>query len=240
CGAIDTDSAMVYVLSTSIELGADTSICDGSTLLLDVGVPGLTYIWSTSETIQAIEVNDAGMYSVTVSDPICGDAIGNIIVSVDPSPTFEFGFDTLEIEFGTTAIFDAGSGYSSYLWSNGETTQSIEISEEGLYSVIVTNEFGCSAYDEAYLKVGPNSIGENSIENSISIYPNPVKEKLFINSEIAEIEKIDIYNSIGKLIYTEKNKAKNIELDVSKYPVGVYFVRINTQNKDTFVRAVAF
>ncbi|MBT3208976.1 MAG: T9SS type A sorting domain-containing protein [Bacteroidetes bacterium] len=240
CGAIDTDSAMVYVLSTSIELGADTSICDGSTLLLDVGVPGLTYIWSTSETIQAIEVTEAGMYSVTASDPICGDAIGNIIVSVDPVPTVELGFDTLEVEFGKTGIFDAGSGYSSYLWSNGETTQSIEISDEGLYSVIVTNEFGCSAYDEAYLKVGPNSIGENSIENSISIFPNPVKEKLFINSEIAEIEKIDIYNSIGKLIYTEINKSKNIELDVSKYPTGVYFVRINTQNDGIIVRPVTF
>ncbi len=240
CGAIDTDSAMVYVLSTSIELGADTSICQGSTLLLDVGVPGLTYIWSTSETMQAIEVTEAGMYSVTVTDPICGDAIGNIIVSVDPVPTIELGFDTLEIEFGTTGIFDAGSGYSSYLWSNGETTQSIEISEEGLYSVIVTNEFGCSAYDEAYLKVGPNSIEENSLENSISIFPNPVKEKLFINSEIAEIEKVDIYNSIGKLIYSERNKSKNIELDVSKYPMGVYFIRVDLQNGNIIFKPVFF
>jgi len=240
CGEISTDTATVYIISTSINLGADTSICNGTSLTLDVGIPGLTYIWSTSETIQAIEVNDAGMYSVTASDPICGDAIGNIFVSVDPSPTFEFGFDTLEIEFGKTGIFDAGSGYSSYLWSNGETTQSIEISEEGLYSVIVTNEFGCSAYDEAYLKVGPNSIGENSIENSISVFPNPVKEKLFINSEIAEIEKVDIYNSIGKLIYTEKNKTKNIELDVSKYPMGVYFIRIDLQNGNIIFKPVFF
>ncbi|MBT7145132.1 MAG: T9SS type A sorting domain-containing protein, partial [Bacteroidetes bacterium] len=91
-----------------------------------------------------------------------------------------------------------------------------------------------------YLKVGPNSIGENSIENSISIYPNPVKEKLFINSEIAEIEKIDIYNSIGKLIYTETNKAKNIELDVSKYPMGVYFIRIDLQNGNIIFKPVFF
>jgi len=240
CGEISTDTATVYIISTSINLGADTSICNGTSLTLDVEIPGLTYIWSTSETIQAIEVTEAGMYSVTASDPICGDAIGNIIVTVDPVPTVELGFDTLEIEFGKTGIFDAGTGYSSYLWSNGETTQSIEISEEGLYSVIVTNEFGCSAYDEAYLKVGPNSIGENSIENSISVFPNPVKEKLFINSEIAEIEKVDIYNSIGKLIYTEKNKTKNIELDVSKYPMGVYFIRIDLQNGNIIFKPVFF
>jgi hypothetical protein len=34
---------------------------------------------------------------------------------------------------------DAGEGYDSYLWSNGETTQSIEVSESGDYSVEVAN-----------------------------------------------------------------------------------------------------
>lgn len=37
----------------------------------------------------------------------------------------------------------ADSGYDSYLWSGGETTQSITVTEAGDYTITVTNEFGC-------------------------------------------------------------------------------------------------
>jgi len=39
---------------------------------------------------------------------------------------------------------DAGSGYASYLWSDGITkTQSLDVTEPGYYSVSVSNEYGC-------------------------------------------------------------------------------------------------
>lgn len=47
---------------------------------------------------------------------------------------------------GTTSVLNAGSGYNTYLWSNGETTQAISVSNTGTYSVTVTNNgLGCVA-----------------------------------------------------------------------------------------------
>ncbi|HRF17756.1 MAG TPA: hypothetical protein PK977_06290, partial [Chitinophagaceae bacterium] len=37
------------------------------------------------------------------------------------------------------------SSATSYLWSNGATTQAITVGTSGNYSVTVTNSFGCSA-----------------------------------------------------------------------------------------------
>jgi gliding motility-associated-like protein len=49
---------------------------------------------------------------------------------------------------GSTEILTADSGYSSYLWSNGQTTQSITISAAGTYTVTVKTDyedFSCEA-----------------------------------------------------------------------------------------------
>jgi gliding motility-associated-like protein len=63
------------------------------------------------------------------------------------NPEFALGNDTT-IALGTDLIIDAGEGYSSYYWSTGETSQSVSVSTEGVYSVTVSNEYGCPGSDE--------------------------------------------------------------------------------------------
>ncbi|MBQ1654060.1 MAG: hypothetical protein II060_09750, partial [Bacteroidales bacterium] len=43
------------------------------------------------------------------------------------------------IQCGGTATIDAGNGFNSYTWSNGQTTQSITVSQSGTYSVTASN-----------------------------------------------------------------------------------------------------
>lgn len=51
-----------------VELGADTVICSGASVVLNAGNPGLKYIWSTGDTTQTISVNSTGVYTVTVTN----------------------------------------------------------------------------------------------------------------------------------------------------------------------------
>ena len=67
------------------------------------------------------------------------------------------------------------------------------------------------------------SVSENSmLESSISIYPNPSKSKVFVNSE-KDITKIELYSISGqKLIENKKSNTINMN-DLS---IGIYLIKI--------------
>jgi gliding motility-associated-like protein len=52
---------------------------------------------------------------------------------------------TISVCSSNSLILSAASGFSAYIWSNGETTQQITIISSGNYSVVVTNSSGCSS-----------------------------------------------------------------------------------------------
>jgi gliding motility-associated-like protein len=68
-------------------------------------------------------------------------------ITVFESPEVDLGNDTV-MNPGSTITIDAGANYTSYEWSTGETTPAIEVDKGGVYSIIVTNEYGCLAEDE--------------------------------------------------------------------------------------------
>lgn len=122
-----------------VNLGADTHICEGERILLGVGHGGMiSYNWSTGESTETIYANNAGTYTLTVTNSDnCqnSDAIG---ISVDPALTpVNLETDHL-ICLDSSIILDAGPGYDSYLWNTMETTQTISVNETGEYRVEVS------------------------------------------------------------------------------------------------------
>jgi gliding motility-associated-like protein len=79
---------------------------------------------------------------VKVSTPDGCFKVVRLNLTVNPKPQVNLP-EKVDFCNGKTATLDAGSGYSSYLWSTGETTQAITVSAPGNYSVTVTNSFGC-------------------------------------------------------------------------------------------------
>jgi hypothetical protein len=49
---------------------------------------------------------------------------------------------------------DVGVGYRAYLWSTGDSTQSITVRDSGRYSVIVIDSNGCTGYDTTSIRLG--------------------------------------------------------------------------------------
>jgi hypothetical protein len=71
----------------------------------------------------------------------------------------------------------------------------------------------------------PISLGLDSVSNeSFKLYPNPVEDHLYIQSSDTTIKNIDIYNILGKRIYSSTSENR---LDMSSYSAGIYFVKIN-------------
>ncbi|MDI1234455.1 MAG: SBBP repeat-containing protein [bacterium] len=74
-------------------------------------------------------------------------------------------------------------------------------------------------------------ITENSIQNYVTIFPNPSNGKLsiYINPLKGEVE-IDLYNATGNLIYKTTNANAKSILDLSHLPNGLYIIKISTSD----------
>ncbi|MGF1532442.1 MAG: gliding motility-associated C-terminal domain-containing protein, partial [Bernardetiaceae bacterium] len=88
---------------------------------------------------------------------------------------------------GGTFTLDAGE-FSSYLWSTGETTRTIVVDQPGTYSVIGTNEFGCTANDEIELIL--NQTPDVQIEVNGELVPDDT-------ARICGLENIVVFNAIN-------------------------------------------
>jgi gliding motility-associated-like protein len=128
------------------------SLCLGDSIVLNAGGSYATYNWSTTESSQSITIHSGGTYSVIVTDANGCSGTDSILVtqSNNPSPTIT---GLLTVCIGDISVLDAGSGYTSYLWSTNATSQSINVTTSGIYSVTVTNAAGCSGSDTVIVDV---------------------------------------------------------------------------------------
>ena len=79
---------------------------------------------------------------------------------------------------------------------------------------------------------------EDKFTNNISIYPNPVKDRLYIETE-SEIEEVIVYDIYGRHQVTESpSHQEMISIDISNLNSGVYFVKINTAEGNIVKRFV--
>jgi len=134
-----------------VDLGSDTTLCTGDTLVLAPGA-FTTYTWSDSSTADTLAISTAGQYAVTVTNG-CGFAIDTIDVSIAPLPTPDLGNDTTVCS-GTNVTFSPGT-FAAYVWQDNTTNPTLVSGTTGQISVTVTDTNGCQAADTALLTVNP-------------------------------------------------------------------------------------
>ena len=79
---------------------------------------------------------------------------------------------------------------------------------------------------------------EDKFTNNVSIYPNPAKDRLYIETE-NEIEEVIVYDIYGRHQVTETpSHQEMISIDISNLTSGVYFVKINTAEGNIVKRFV--
>ncbi|HEY0979198.1 MAG TPA: T9SS type B sorting domain-containing protein [Flavobacteriales bacterium] len=134
------DAVITLAPLVSVDLGADTALCEGAPLVLDAGTPGLTYTWNNVPGAQTLSVNTSGNYAVQVSNGYCqaGDAI-NVLFHPVPVDLLN---DVTVCE-GTPVVLHAGNAGCDYLWDDGSTEESLMVATSGVREVRITNPFGC-------------------------------------------------------------------------------------------------
>lgn len=142
-GSRSMGTASVATFSTpSISPSGPVSICAGSSTVLSAPGGFTNYLWSNGATTQQISVSVAGSYSVQTGSSTCLSASSaNVVVTISPAltkPVVTITGNTVFCGSGSVQLA-APTGFSSYAWSNGATTQSITVTTTGNYSVAVSN-----------------------------------------------------------------------------------------------------
>jgi gliding motility-associated-like protein len=173
-GCADTATFVVTVnsLPTANILG-DNTICIGETTTLTAS-GGVSYVWNNGITIDAIVVSPIAdsSYVVTVTDANgCENtAVSNVIVNDLPTPTIS---GTSTICDGTTTTLTANGGVS-YVWNNGSTSPSVNVSPiaDSTYLVSATDFNGCSDTASTLVQVISNPTGIITSSNGTNFVCN--------------------------------------------------------------------
>jgi PKD repeat protein/photosystem II stability/assembly factor-like uncharacterized protein len=243
-----TDSIMINVSPIPIvNLGNDSLICGGGTVVLNAGSGGNSYLWSNNSTNQYQTINfsmlQPGIYSYSVKVINAGNcsASDSIIFVKDNKPYVNLGYND-SICYLSSIVLDAGYGFYNYLWSTGDTNQIIMINgsniglgNHGIW-VEVSSKYGCTNADTMILSVeNCQSISEIGNNYGIKIYPNPnngIFNLKFSNFNDKEVL-VELINLQGEIIMKQQFKTSASEfeqtIDLSTHSKGVYLIRLSNQ-----------
>jgi len=133
--------------------GPPVTICYGDTISIGgATVAGDTYKWTPNMGLNSYTISnpkaspaDTITYTLAVINTANGcKSEDSVKIDVKPVPDADIlGADTSTICMGSSILLTSTNG-SSYLWSTGATTQSINVNTAGKYSVDVTYANGCT------------------------------------------------------------------------------------------------
>src|SRR3954454_3777890 len=130
-----TVTATTLPLATITPSGP-TTFCQGGSVSLDAGAGFASYLWSNGDTTRTIGVTTNGTFTVRVTGAggcqSLASAPVNVTATTLPLATITPSGPATFCQGGSVTL-DAGAGFASYLWSNGDTTRTIGVATNGTF-----------------------------------------------------------------------------------------------------------
>lgn len=177
--------------------------------------------WSENNTYYFIVNENTSSLAgrVITSNNIYNDTIYiNEIISANPIDEFSLGNDTATCDYNSFISVNGPSTQNNYLWSTGESSQSIDVNQTGIYTLQITNENSCESSDTINVNfIDCTGVNEIVAETYIE----------YIQNYLVKIHHTDqsfstrIINMDGKIIMQSDN-IKTINLE--NLPKGIYIV----------------
>jgi len=251
---VTTDTVDVYNLPPVPVVTASPAFtaCDGQNLTLH-GPGGYVYEWYENDTTLIPTAVDSffvvpvpgnfpwtGHYRLVIKNPAnnCAASSASIAVTYNESlpPQFASGG---AIQLGSGELSTLYAGYTSYQWLLNGTpiipagqTQNYMPTINGSYSLIITNQYGCSDTSNV---VNVFNVGNEEVlnENMIAVFPNPNDGHFTVNIKGGDHTplRFSLVNMVGETIYSENIQAAantwNKYVSVESLAPGIYIALVD-------------
>lgn len=230
----NTATTIFYVCPEQLEIASVGSLCSGENAELS-GTTGYTnYNWILFDEVVSTEQSfgydfiEGGTYvfSCVAETEYCS-SLAYLQVNV-----YDFPAPPQITQSGNTLT---ASGMGTFTWMlNGEqldeTSNTLEITESGEYTVFVAN--GNCESSETTDNFIYNGIGEKSENLLFEIYPNPANDRLyFVTNSSAKIHVV-VYDSSGRELSDKSFGGNNSMFDCTSWAEGIYHIKARTDNSD--------
>jgi hypothetical protein len=240
-GCVSSDAVTVNIgVIPTVALGEDQTQCGSDAIILDAQNAGSTYLWSNGETTQTIAVTPvtAGYgtqsFSVAVTNPLGCSANDTVQLTFNEAPPVaDLGAGLIKC-LPETVTLDAGITGYSYLWSTGETSQTIQLTGTNVgigihtYYVDLISDQNCITRSTESTVEFKDCSGISDIEaNVIEVYPIPSTGlfTLKFNQDNTESFKITVFDAAGNMVYHQDNvntSTDQHQINLTGQPSGTF------------------
>jgi|GEM_PF-1718842 len=202
--------------SDHLELGRDTTICPGDSIILNAGSGFAAYLWNTGNTDSSLMVYAAGTYFIDVKNA-CGESYSDTIHVLQGNvPLFSIGKDTA-VCIGDTVHITASPGFANYYWqpspplvASGSNATLVIFQNETIMATAITGD-GCDVTATLHLA---------------AISPRPVflgRDTGFCSPGTLNLDAGSAYSTYN---WNTGSKQENINVNSS----GTYWVHVTDVN----------
>ncbi len=239
----DSVSANFIFTTNLLSINLTDSSINADSLYWDLGNGKI----DTSSSL-SIGYDTAGVYNVELTAyNACGDSsVTNYWIEVCDTSKADFTYTIDSVTLTAVYVSFNGSNSSnahSFIWDFGDGTKdssslmpshSYPITAGSNYTInlVVINQ--CNEADSASIVLIGLEQSEQTPDPDIQIYPNPATDKLSLkwNPQVFQPDYIEIYNSIGKLVF-RKNDISNIQFEgtilINHLSPGFYSISIGNE-----------
>ena len=116
--------------------------------------------------------------------------------------------------------------------------EGLEPNTEYCFTIAAANSISESEKSAEACAKTLDNVGLNELSSSLNVYPNPVNDKLYIETDV-EIEDVVVYDVFGRQQDNKTTRQQgDATIDVSKLDAGVYFVKIKTAEGEIVKRII--
>lgn len=197
-------------LETEIMQTGIPSSCSQEPLVLDAEIPGCTtclYTWTSGSNEPFIEVpgNVTDTFTVAVHDEWGCAAFDTVFIESPPPVDIQLGSGDTVIVQGTSLLIGTYYPDLQYLWSTGDTTATIRVSEAGVYAVTATDAAGCTTV--AHIRVEVTYRGNIFVPNVFSPNLDGYNDyvSVFTDESVRRVATFQIADRWGTLVFRRED-----------------------------------